>query len=174
MLVVHATKKLRDRLKGTPCATSETSTGLLGSWYATALFWRPQVAMFVNETTLLPVLVPLAPASTLIDRFPPALGEILTAQGVSPEVVAAELAENEWRLTKTANRSVVGIMNEFTYLGEVFSQGVQPDLRALSIRLATVPCGPLYKSHGSPERELEALLAGAGTLDLRVPPNNTQ
>ncbi len=65
-------------------------------------------------------------------------------------------------------------MNEFTYLGEVFSQGAQPDLRALSIRLAAVPCGPLYKSQGSPEGELRALLAGVGTLDLRGTPNNTQ
>jgi len=175
MLVVHATKKLRHRLKGAPAATSETSTGLLGSWYATALFWRPQVALFVNEATLLPVLVPLAPASSLIDRFRSALGEILTAQGAGTDLVAAELAEmNEWRLAKTANRSVVGIMNEFTYLGEVFSQGAQSDLRALSIRLATVPCGPLYKSQGSPGRELQALLAGVGTRDLRGAPKSTQ
>lgn len=32
---------------------------------ATALFWKPQVALLVNEPTLLPVLMPLAPAATL-------------------------------------------------------------------------------------------------------------
>ncbi len=49
------------------------STTRLGDWHANVLFWRPQVAMFVSETTLLPVLVPFAPATTLIDRFPTAL-----------------------------------------------------------------------------------------------------
>jgi hypothetical protein len=34
---------------------------MLGQWYATAVFWKPQVALFVNESTLLPVLMPLAP-----------------------------------------------------------------------------------------------------------------
>lgn len=36
MLVVHATKKLRDRVKAVLAQTSETSTTRLGDWYATA------------------------------------------------------------------------------------------------------------------------------------------
>jgi hypothetical protein len=32
---------------------------MLGSWYATVLLWKPQVALLVNEKTLLPVLMPL-------------------------------------------------------------------------------------------------------------------
>lgn len=118
MLVVHATKKLRDRLGAVPLAASETSTGALGAWYAMALFWRPQVALFVNETTLLPVLVPLAPAATVIQRFPVALADVLRAHGASADFVASETAQmTDWRVAKTANRSVVGIMNEFAYLG---------------------------------------------------------
>lgn len=70
MLLVRATKKLLDRV-GPPNAEPDAeSTTLLGQWYATALFWRPQVALFVNELTLLPVLMPLAPAATLLNRFP--------------------------------------------------------------------------------------------------------
>jgi hypothetical protein len=46
------------------------STTLLGEWYATALFWRPQVALLVNEPTLLPVLIPLAPGTTVPARSP--------------------------------------------------------------------------------------------------------
>jgi len=56
VLIVHATKKLLDRLKRPAERLEEVSTGFLGPWYATALFWRPQVALFVNERTLLPVL----------------------------------------------------------------------------------------------------------------------
>ena len=122
MLVIHATKKLRDRLKTAPPHRHEASTTALGDWYATALFWRPQVALFVNETTLLPVLVPLAPSATLVVRFAPALAEVLAAQGATPDFIEAETGEmGDWRLAKTANRSVVGIMTEFTYLAEAHS-----------------------------------------------------
>lgn len=40
----------------------EQSTIVLGQWYATAVSWKPQVALFANEGTLLPVLTPLASA----------------------------------------------------------------------------------------------------------------
>ena len=69
-MVLHATKKLRGRVKTIPAQGSETSTTRLGDWYATAVFWRPQVCLLVNEATLLPVLVPLAPSATLAARFP--------------------------------------------------------------------------------------------------------
>ena len=63
------------------------------------------------------------------------------------------------RLAKTANRSVVGIMNEFTYLAEAYRGDTPvPDLLALALRLAATPCGPLYSKHMSPDRELAALL----------------
>ncbi len=65
----------------------------------------------------------------------------------------------DWRLGPTASRSVVGIMNEFTYLAEAWRQDQpQPDLPALALRLATTPCGPLHRKHISPDRELAALL----------------
>ena len=35
----------------------EESTTLLGAWHATALSWRPQVVLFVNDRTLLVPLV---------------------------------------------------------------------------------------------------------------------
>jgi hypothetical protein len=161
VLVIHATKKLRDRLKTAPPHGVEASTTALGDWYATALFWRPQVALFVNETTLLPVLVPLAPSASLVERFVPALAEVLAAHGAPRDFVEAETGEmGGWRLAKTANRSVVGIMTEFTYLAEAHSaDGGEPNLLKLSLRLSETPCGPLYKRHHSPDRELAALLS---------------
>jgi Domain of unknown function (DUF6933) len=58
----------------------------------------------------------------------------------------------------TASRSVVGIVNEFTYLADAWRQD-EPDLLALAMRLAATPSGPLYKRHISPDRELAALVA---------------
>lgn len=49
---------------------------------------RPQVALFVNERTFLPLLVPLAPATTLLNRFPDELSVMLRALGVSAAFIA--------------------------------------------------------------------------------------
>jgi len=161
VLVVHGTRKFLDRVKGPVNAGDEKSTTELGDWYATVLFWKPQVALFVNELTLVPVLVPMAPAVTVLDRLVPSVAAVLRAHGLGPLLVDNEVAEMmEQRLTTTQNRSMVGIMNEFAYLGEVYVRSNDAiDLPALSLRLAKTPCGPLYARHGSPDRELVAFAA---------------
>lgn len=70
MYTVHATKKLPDRMKEPVEEPVLESTARLGNWYTKTLFWRPQYALFVNEKTFLPVLVPLAPSATLLRRVP--------------------------------------------------------------------------------------------------------
>jgi hypothetical protein len=164
MLIVRATKKLLDRL-GPPGPTADlASTTLLGEWYATAWFWRPQVALLVSEVTLLPVLMPLAPAATLLQRFGRQLELVLAAHGTPTEFIDGELCEmGQVRVAKTASRSVVGIMNEFGYLADAWRQA-EPDLLALAVRLAATPCGPLYQRHISPDRELAALVTGQAPL----------
>lgn len=161
MLVIHATKKLLERVKAAPRDATVVSTTALGDWYATAVFWRPQLALFVNETTLLPLLVPLAPAATLAYRFVPALAVVLAAHGASPNFIDAETLEMSERCwAKTSNRSLVGMMTEFTFLADAWAADKgQTDLVSLSLRLAGTPCGPLYKRHTSPDRELAALLS---------------
>jgi hypothetical protein len=57
VIVVRATRRFLDRV-GRPDAACASSASL-GDWYANALLSRPQVGLFVNEQTLLPVVVPL-------------------------------------------------------------------------------------------------------------------
>jgi hypothetical protein len=160
VLIVRATKKLLHRIGPPSLGEGAESTTLLGQWYATAVFWKPQVALFVNEPTLLPVLMPLAPAATLLARFPQQVAVVLAAHGTPDTIIGEELQRmRDRRLAKTANRSVVGIMNEFTHLAEAYHGDTPvPDLPGLAMRLATTPCGPLYSKHVSPDRELDALL----------------
>ena len=121
MLIVRATKKLLDRIGPPNLGEREQSTTLMGEWYATAMFWKTQVALFVNEPTLLPVLMPLAPAATLLAGFPQQVAAVLTAHEIPDLVIDEELRQmRDHRLAKTANRSVVGIMNEFTVLAEAY------------------------------------------------------
>ena len=120
MLVVRGTKKLRDRVKGPPAGDDDASTTALGDWFATALFWRPQVALLVNRRTLLPVLTELAPAETLLDRVPNAIEAVLRRHRVEGGFLAAERdAMDEVRIGPTDDRSVVGVMNEFALHGGI-------------------------------------------------------
>ena len=48
VLIVRATKKLLDRIGPPSLGEGEQPTTLLGQWYATAMFWKPQVALFVQ------------------------------------------------------------------------------------------------------------------------------
>jgi hypothetical protein len=165
VLIVRATQKVLQRIGPPTLQHVEHSTTLLGEWYATALFWKPQVALLVNETTLLPVLIALAPAATLPTRIPQHIATVLAAHGTPPAVIDDELQQmRPCRLARTANRSVVGIMTEFTHLAEVYrDSNPNPDLLDLALRLATTPCGPLYARNGSPDRELGALLRSIAT-----------
>jgi hypothetical protein len=158
---IHATKKLLDRVKQ-PVVDPVEPASELGNWYATALFWKPQVALLVNERTLLPVFMPLAPATTLARRFADELRRVLDAHGVDPRFVDDEIRSmGEGHYAKTASRSLLGVMNEFTFLGNAHREdhGADDDLVALSVRLAETPMSPLYKRHISPDHELKALVA---------------
>ncbi len=161
---MRATKKLLDRAGPPTLQDGEESTTILGEWYGTVLFWKPQLVLAVNETTLLPILMPLAPAATLSARLPEQVAEALAANGALSAVIDTELRNmQEWRTAKTANRSVVGIMTEFTHLAEVYREAdPRPSLLDLSARLATTPCSPLYGRNISPDRELAALLGSLG------------
>ncbi len=142
---------------------SAESTTALGDWFANALFWRPQVALLVNERTLLPVFVALAPAATLLDRVPGAIESVLRLHGASEEFLAAEReAMREVRVAPTNNRSVVGVMNELAYHGGVRPPSEQLALDALSVSLSRIILGPL--DHGTPRDELAALLGPAEPL----------
>jgi hypothetical protein len=164
VVVVHGTKKFRNRVKGPGAEPIRESTTALGAWYATALFWRPHVALFVNESTLLPVLMPLAPAATVLERFPAALAQVLRGHRVDDEFVEHEVEEmSEWQLVPTSSRSVVGVMNDFAYLaGEYAAASGGNNFVSLSLRLSGTPSGPLHGRHGSPDRELAWLVDQRG------------
>lgn len=156
---IHCTKKLLDRVKPPTRSTPTKPTTYLGNWYATALFWRPQVALLVNERTLLPILIPLAPATELAQRFPEHLSSVLLAHGAPHGLIEHELtAMHNFQYDKTASRSVAGMLNQFSYLAEGYRDYQITDLRWLSLKLSETPCSPLYKSSISPDRELRRLI----------------
>lgn len=164
--MVRGTKKLRDRLKQAPAAgPDDQSTTELGDWFATALFWRPQVALLVNQRTFVPVLVELAPASSLLDRVPAAIATVLRHHGLEQEFLSAERgAMRDVRLAPTNDRRVLGVMNELTFQAEIRQQEGLTDLVELSLDLSRVILGPLHNLGSSPDRALAAVVGSSGPL----------
>lgn len=162
MFTIHATRKLLDRTKRTPTDPVEAPSTQMGNWYANLVPGRPQLAIFVNETTLVPVLFPVAPAKTIEARFVTQVAAVLGALGAPESFIHAEttaMADVFWSTTR--NRGVMGSMNDFAFLTQHHRQRAngEADLVALSARLAHTPCSPLDKRHGFPDRELAALIA---------------
>ena len=165
MIVVRGTKKFLDRV-GRPEADPPASTSVLGDWYVNVLFWRRQVALFVNASTFVPVFVPLAPAGGVLGRFPAAMAGVFGVLGVDPRFVHAETVEmGSVVLAKTASRQVLGVMNEFAFMAEhTISTGHSDpdDLLGLSVWLAGTIVGPISRDAGStPLGVLERVVAGA-------------
>lgn len=104
--------------------------------------------------------MPLAPASTLLARCRNELVVVLREHQVDEATIATECAEtSNYCVAATASRSIIGSMNEFAFLADAHRQEqADLDLLDLSMEFSTVPCGPLYRSHISPDRELRALL----------------
>ncbi len=158
MVVIRGTKKFLDRV-GRPVPNLRLSNTALGDWYAAHLPWRPQVALFINAPTLLPVLVPFAPAAAVTRCFTESLPRILYLHGVDDDFIANEAAAmRESQLAKTASRSLTGMLTEFTYLANAWRADVD-DLDLISLRLGDVPSGPLYKTHVTPHAALKAAVA---------------
>ena len=121
--------------------------------------------MFVNERTFFPVFVPLAPATSLLRRFPVGLHGVLERLGVDPRFVASEIqAMSDACVAKTADRRVLGVMNELAFQADIrVRNGFDPsDLTELSVKVSGVLLSPLFKDrggHGSPDATLRALVA---------------
>jgi hypothetical protein len=171
MLVIHGTRKFLDRVRGPDATDASVTTSQLGSWYATVLFWKPQVALLVNETTLVPLFMPLAPSATLLQRLPGAMATLLEVHRVPGPLIEGEVTQaSECVLARTRNRSVVGVMTEFGYLAEMRRERSRPqDLLGLSVEIARTPTSPLYKTHTSPDRALAAFVEEHRRSDERSP-----
>jgi hypothetical protein len=112
--------------------------------------------------------MPLAPANTLLARFPDALNQSLEAGGVAADLIEAEVAAMVGgRYAKTANGSVIGIINEFRFLADTYRdhRGIT-DTVAVALMLSEIPCGPSTRLMAAPtENSTLRSLAPDGTFD---------
>lgn len=173
MFNVYGTKRLLHRIKrrpylplptktillDPPCPSVADSGTALGDWHAQLLFWKREVVLFVNERTLLPVLVPIESSVKVLDRFPFSLSELLHEIGVDRQFISKEIeAMVDPQLCKTSDRSMTAILNEYSFLAEhAIEFGFAGRLIDLSWWLAKSSQGSLLSGHGSPDQEVLAL-----------------
>ena len=183
MFTLRCTERLRTRLgeraKADLVLPALAPTTTLGDSYANLVHaGRTQLVLAISERTFLPVVVPAAPVATLVPRFrAAALAELADVHRdyplydfqtrrppeapLSEEQLAAEAhAMDDWRIGKTANRTVLGILTDFSDLLVAYLE--DRPLAEVAKILATTPCSPFYKhaTLGSPERVTRALFRG--------------
>jgi hypothetical protein len=145
VFVLRCTKKLLGRIGAAPGSKDEPakSTTRMGDWTANIfIIRRQQLVLGVNNKTLLPVLLPIAPAKTFLVRFTEAAGEMLMALGVDrPKALAEMSAMNECLVAPTNDRRVLGTINDFGRMLEVYLDG-RP-MPEVALHLAEAPCSPI-------------------------------
>lgn len=145
MFVLRCTKKLLSRLPPRSKAGGEelASDTTLGDWTAHLLFiGRQQIVLGVNNRTLLPVLLRIAPNKSFIPHFVETAGEMFMAIGIDRKAVLSEIgAMGECIVAPTNDRRVLGTINDFGRMLEVYLDG-RPIVE-VALHLAEAPCGPL-------------------------------
>ena len=118
MVALRCTQQLLRRLHvDVGSAARDNAGNALGHWYAKIVTLnRVPFVLAVSERSLLSVVLPGAPFNTLANRFPQALGQLLTSLGVSEDHVTAEVTlMSPLTITPTANRQIVGCLNQFAF-----------------------------------------------------------
>jgi hypothetical protein len=146
VFALRCTKKLLGRLP--PGSKGEDhgrgSDTRLGDWTAHLFFTgRQQIVLGVNNKTLLPVLLPIAPNKTFLPRFAEAAGEMLMAIGIEDrQAVLAEMrAMDECIVAPTNDRRVLGTINDFGRTLDIVVE--RHPLPEAALLLATIPCSPI-------------------------------
>ncbi len=165
MFFLRCTRKLLDRLPRSvaPATEQAASTTRMGDWTGNLLFIaRQQVVLGVNNKTLLPVLLPIAPNKTFLPRFTETAGEMLMVLGIDRPKVLSEMAGmNECFVAPTNDRRVLGTMNDFGRMLEDYLDGRA--LVEVALHLADAPCSPIGMRN---PRDVTRDLFAASTLRL--------
>lgn len=150
MILLRCTRKLCERLKQVDILPASPSTTVLGDWYCNLVYFgRTQVILCASEKTLLPILIPARDAPSFPTRLKEALAVTLAAFSIHQDAIQLELNQmNEYQIAPTANRRVLGSLNDFERMSSfMFAQPMPPSLEEVSITLADTPCSPIgYKS----------------------------
>lgn len=115
MVVLRRTQKLATALPLTAKSAAQSDTAL-GDWYVNRLTVdRRPLLLLISARGLLPVIQPARDIAGLPDRLPTLVATRLKRLAVPSALIAAEVdAMHPVQIDRTADRSVLGILVEFT------------------------------------------------------------
>ena len=140
---------------------SAPTTTILGDWYAAPLsIGHQRFILLISERSRLPVIMAARDVKHLAANFPAALAHVLIGLGIAPAVVEREVAATrEAVIAKTDNRSLLGTLNDFSFMLQWQLSGRPPvDLVQAALELSHTPVRPLGRL-GFPDRVTRELLA---------------
>jgi hypothetical protein len=147
MASLRCTQRLLKRLRVTPEQDLAEPQNRLGHWYANILNIGPnRLVIATSERTLLTVIVPIRDSPRLRERIREAVHDMLFRLQIPPDLTADEVrGMNRMAFGRTANRSVLGSINDFTFLAKhCFADAPGPvELADVQLYLAGTPCGAL-------------------------------
>jgi hypothetical protein len=159
MIAIRCTKKLLERI-GAPSPVTAPTTAILGDWYARPVAVSHQrLILLISEHSRLPVVMPARDVRHLATNFPEALSLVLLGLALPPSVVEREVAETrEAVIAQTNNRSLLGTLNDFSYLLAGYMENA-PELGLVDLALlvSRAPVAPLGMN--SPDMVTRDLLA---------------
>lgn len=148
----HATAALAAKVGGfTPDPGLPQGPMPLDTWYAHLIRRRKPQVMVMNATTLMTVIVPLAPAATFFDRLPAYIAAQLDGLRIPDDFIHAHVDRiaSAGAVLKTADRSMVGILNRRIFEVDYWNPQTEDDWLDAAFRLTdTITLAVAEPHHG--------------------------
>ena len=152
--IIHCTKKLLNELEVLPNGSMvpEPLSGFLGPWHANLIrIERRKCLLLTNDRTLYSILIPGVKKKDLVDflkLFSLHLKMNLEKEGFAPQDIDKALEEyGEIAIAPTANRSVLGSMNDLAYQADFLvsrAGGLEKgDMLTVNMMLNRIPMGAI-------------------------------
>jgi hypothetical protein len=152
--IIHCTMKLLKELDESPSSsiTPGPLSGFLGPWHANLIrIERRKCLLLTNDRTLYSILIPGVKKKDLCnfpELFALHLKRHLEKEGFGPEDIAKALREyDEIAIAPTANRSMLGSMNDLAYQADFLvsrAGGLEKgDILTVNMMLNRIPMGAI-------------------------------
>ena len=153
MIVCRCTQKLIEyfnlSLTTAPCKTE----ALFGEWYVNSVStFRGDAVLFVNNPTLLSVVLPLTGISNLETDFQRRVLHLYARLTFPEEIIDHESEQfNAFLYTKTRSRSVLGCMEDIAHQLQIWSEQLVPGfgdtLESFELAMSQLPHKTLDDRH---------------------------
>ncbi len=155
MASLRCTGRLLKRLRVKASPDDAEAETRLGDWYANVLnIGSNRLVMATSERTLLTVIVPIRDPARLRERIREAVHNMLFRLQIPPDLAADEVkGMDRMPFQKTANRSVLGSMNDFTFQAKHYfmEEPGLVDLGDVQLFLVGMPCGAIQYRYPADE-----------------------